>query len=142
MEGMTPVTLHSQPESYLRADVDALIVKMINSDSYFNRRASKMSKDSEKAIKELDKMQERVSGSIKGFLDKERAVSESIKKTTGQLRDSANKLGQGISNITKITDFNQLERYVLLLERAELAMNGLSKLQDSGKLNKIIEAIK
>jgi hypothetical protein len=72
----------------------------------------------------------------------EARVSEVTKKVTGQVRDNAQKLSDGLQRIEKTANFDRLERYVGLLERAAAAMATLAELEATGKLEKIAGAIR
>jgi len=65
-----------------------------------------------------------------------------IKTANANIRDSAEKLSQGLSKCEKSANFNNLERYVLLLERAASAVKILGELESTGKLEKISNALK
>jgi bisphosphoglycerate-dependent phosphoglycerate mutase len=71
----------------------------------------------------------------KKFDDASKSVSQSVRKNTESLK-------QGLERIQKQADFNSLERYVSLLERASVAIESLAKIHDSGKLEKIGNALK
>ena len=51
-------------------------------------------------------------------------------------------MSEGLSRIEKQANFDNLERYVTLLERANVALSALAELEKNGKLNKISEALK
>ena len=65
-----------------------------------------------------------------------------IKKVSGNIRKAADDLALGLSKVEKTANFSNLERYVLLLERAAAAMSTLAELEKDGKLNKISSALK
>ena len=71
---------------------------------------------------------------------------ESLKTTTklasGNVRKAADDLMGGMAKIEKQANFNNLEKYVVLLERAAQAMTILAELEKNGKLDKIVSAIK
>lgn len=70
------------------------------------------------------------------------SIAESAKKGSAKVRVAANDLSDGLKRIEKQADFNKLERYVQLLERAASAMQQLAELEKSGRLEKIIGAMK
>lgn len=61
---------------------------------------------------------------------------------SGGVRDAADKLAAGLNKIEKAANFDRLERYVELLERAAKAMDLLATLEQSGKLEKIAGALR
>lgn len=69
-------------------------------------------------------------------------LQESAKKASGSVRKSADDLAQGLLKVQKQADFNNLTRYVELLERAATAMTTLAELEKNGKLGKIAGALK
>ena len=76
------------------------------------------------------------------LIDAESKISETTKKVTGQVRDNAQKLGDGLLRVEKAANFDRLERYVGLLERAATAMSTLAELEATGRLEKIAGAIR
>ena len=64
-------------------------------------------------------------------------IFRQIKKASGDVRDVANKLAEGLIKIEKVANFERLERYVELLERAAQAMSVLAELEKNGKLEKL-----
>jgi hypothetical protein len=64
------------------------------------------------------------------------------KQSTGKLKDCSEKIGQAFERIHSKANFEKLEQYILLLERASKAMQSLSSVHDSGKLAKIMEALR
>jgi hypothetical protein len=69
-------------------------------------------------------------------------LQDTTKKTAGVVRKAADELASGLAKVEKTANFDRLERYVALLERAATAMTTLSELESSGKLDKIAGALK
>ena len=69
-------------------------------------------------------------------------LAESAKKSSEGVRQATEKLAQGLLRIEKQANFSKLENYCLLIERTATAMNSLAELEKSGKLEKIINALK
>jgi hypothetical protein len=69
-------------------------------------------------------------------------LQANIKKVSGNIRKAADDLSAGLSKVEKTANFHNLERYVLLLERAATAMSTLAELEKTGKLEKIAGALK
>lgn len=69
-------------------------------------------------------------------------LQANIKKVSGNVRKAADDLASGLMKVEKTANFANLERYVLLLERAATAMSTLAELEKSGKLDKISSALK
>ena len=135
--------------SYVRGDprfkkeqLDKNLIVEIAETDHLQRRGRKMEK-------KINEVTDSVNTAIKLFGDAtgklvaaEQAVTEQSKKATGNLRDCATKLADGIQRLEKTANFDRLERYVTLIERAATAMNSLADLEKSGKLDKIASALK
>lgn len=140
--GLTPCAIDKHGAIYKREDVDKSCLKMIVAKTYFFMGAKKMTTDAEKAIELTDDVQARFSKSLDRLVNTQERFSENTKKVSGNVRDAANKLADGLAKIEKTANFDKLERYVILLERAASAMTVLAELEKNGKLEKIANAIK
>ena len=69
-------------------------------------------------------------------------MAATAKKASQDVRKAADDMASGLLKIEKQANFNNLERYVLLLERAASAMQSLAELEKSGKLEKIAASLK
>ena len=99
--------------------------------------------------KKINEVTEAVQATINAFgrsMDKlvetEQELDAKTKRVSGNIRDNAQKLADGLSRVEKLANFDRLERYVGLLERAASAMEVLSDMEKSGKLEKIASAIR
>lgn len=101
-----------------------------------------MTSDAQIAIEKTEKVTAEFSVALEKLIDVERNFADQSKKASGTVRDAAEKLAQGMSKIEKAANFDRLERYVGLLERAAIAMNMLAELEETGRLEKIAEAIR
>ena len=104
-------------------------------------------KRAESIIENCEDAEKIIDGSILSFTRKlnqymkaEREVYGAAKQTPSELLDTAQKLSAGLTKIETLDDLNLLESCVALLERA--AIYRLAELHDSGKLEKILAAIK
>ena len=140
--GIVPIKQDRHGPAYSTSDVHKMCLKMIESDTYFERRVGKMMEDTTKAKAKIETMMKEFGIVIDKFHDMEDSVVEKSKKTTGVLKDSAERLAQGIARVEKAANFERLERYVDLLERAATAMRLLAELESTGKLDKIAGALK
>ena len=70
------------------------------------------------------------------------ALEDSAKKSTGKARDLHHKTNEALIKLDKSINLDVLDRKVQLLERACDAMERLNALQQTGKLDKILQAIK
>jgi len=140
--GVKPAFIDKHGPAYSRESVDEIGRRYINSGDYFHRMAKQMTTDTEKAIDLTDDVEKRFSQSLNRFCATERKFADESKRASGSVRDAANKLADGLAKVEKAANFDRLERYVELLERAATAMNTLAELDKSGRLAKIAEAIK
>lgn len=114
----------------------------IENENYFKRRCKNMERDYEKSAEKVDKAYKHLDKSIQQLVSKEDEIADKTKTITGKVRDSAQRLSDGLAKVEKQANFDRLERYVELLERAEKAMSALADLDKSGKLEKIASALK
>jgi len=127
---------------YLKSDLDAVCMDQILSDQFFERRVKTMSDDAKKAIEKTEKVTAEFVTTLGKFMDVERNFIEKSKRASGNIRDASEKLAQGLARVEKAANFDRLERYVTLLERASVAMKTLAELEASGKLEKISGAMR
>jgi len=76
------------------------------------------------------------------MVSQEKVFVESVKVTSGKLRDSTQKLADGLTRIEKTADFDKLQKYADLLERVERSISALAELESSGKLGRVAEALR
>lgn len=114
----------------------------INNESYFNQSVDTTKSDSEKAIEKLNNVDKNFLLALDKYVNTVRRLEDVSKKASGSVRDSANKLADGLLKIEKAANFSRLETYVLLLERAANALTTLAELDKAGKLSKISSALK
>lgn len=76
------------------------------------------------------------------LLESMEALEEATKKSTGKARDLHHKTNEALIKLDKSINLDVLDRKVQLLERACDAMERLNALQQTGKLDKILQAIK
>lgn len=121
-----------------------VIADEINSSggTYFSRGAKTMSNDIQHATKTLTDAERMLSTAIDKYQAQSAAVSATAKKCSGDVRKAADDLASGLAKVEKTANFNNLERYVNLLERAATAMQTLAELEKAGKLEKIAGALK
>jgi len=124
------------------SDVNTMIFTMIKNENYFYRMAKKMTNDAEKAIEKTNSVAVAFNESLNKYLSVQNEIAEQSKKAHGVVRDSAEKLSAGLQRLEKVANFDKLERYVELLERASKAMYALAELEQNGKLEKISNALK
>lgn len=94
------------------------------------------------ATEKINTAQNEFSAALDRFMELERKHGEAAKRASGSVRESAEKLAQGLARIEKQANFTRLEQYVTLLERAAVAMKTLAELEATGKLDKIAGALR
>lgn len=142
MCGIRPVIYDKHGPGWNANDIDKAVMGMINSESYFTGRGKFMSEDAEKAIELVEDVNERFSRVLSKFGNTMDNFIMCSKKASGNIRDAADKLSNGLQKIEKTANFDKLERYVELLERAANAMEILAALEKTGKLEKIAGALR
>ena len=142
-EGLKPTKWDKHGPAYSKNDVLKATIRKINtSDDFFVWKGNKMMEDTSRAIQRTEATINDFSHVMDRFNELEANIVSSSKKATSALKDSAERLAQGIARVEKAANFERLERYVGLLERAATAMNLLAELETSGKLDKIAGALK
>jgi hypothetical protein len=114
----------------------------LETSTHLTRRAKIMTADYEAASKIADDATKMFKKSYGELLDATTELQDTAKKASGSVRKSADDLAQGLLKVQKQADFNNLTRYVELLERAATAMTTLADLEKAGKLQKIAGALK
>lgn len=139
---LKPAFIDKHGPAFDKGAVYELCKNEILTESYFHKRIKPMTAEAQKAIDITEDVEKHFATTLDKFLATEQRFVDSSKKASGNVRDSTQKLADGLSKIEKVANFDRLERYVELLERAATAMNVLAELDKSGKLSKIAAAIK
>lgn len=144
VDGLKPKLIDRHGPAYSMADVLKLEIAELNlpTGTLLTRRAKAMTTDIARATEITNEALEVFSRANDALVNKSRAVQEDAKKASASVRQAAESLAQGMARVQKQADFNNLERYVNLLERAATAMTTLAELEKSGKLDKIAGALK
>ena len=141
--GLKPVGYDGKGPLYATKDVVKYIYNEVSISNDFQVRSTNMVKENVKEVAEiLDDVTTLFTKSVNNLKTKQVEIEEQCKKVSSSVRDSANKLGDGLIRVEKMADFNKLDRYVALLERAAIAFESLAELEKTGKLEKIALAIK
>jgi predicted nucleic acid-binding Zn-ribbon protein len=140
--GLTPTGYDKHGPMFSKKEVDLVAAKLINTDSFFYTKGKNMTTDLNKATELLDDSVERFTIALNKFNNLESKFKDDSKKVSSSVKDAEEKLIQGISRVEKAANFERLERYVILLERASQSMMQLAELQKDGRLEKIANAIK
>lgn len=141
--GLSPFKIVKTGPLYKKSEVTAACLKMVNTDyPFFNKKAKAMTTDVEKAIEKTTRVTSEFSLALDRLYNTEKQFAEESKRISGSVRAAGEKLAQGLAKVEKAANFDRLERYVVLLERAAAAMTTLAELEQSGKLEKIAGAIR
>ena len=141
---LDPVETDKEGPRFRTKEVLRAVVNMINADCYFVQRPKMQQemKEIQSAQEKLDAMLNSVSERIVRLNQMESDLAKKTKGVGSGVRDSAEKLSQGLTKLEKVANFDRLERLTALLERAAVAMTTLAELEKGGKLEKIASAIK
>lgn len=101
-----------------------------------------MTTDMEKATAYCEEMSANFEKAIAKFGVTQADFSEQSRKMAGEIKSASERMAQGLQRVEKAANFDRLERYVELLERAANAMTILGELEKTGKLDKIATAIR
>lgn len=144
LENMNAVVETGRDALFSVDDLALKAAKLITSGEYLKEhQTTQKNKDALlKALIPLDDLQKTFWSSMQKMNDQSKALEDSTKKATGKARDAAQKLNDALIRIEKTVNIPALEKRVDLLERAADAMERLNALQQTGKLDKILEAIK
>lgn len=141
---LNPVKRDKRGELFDSREVTKVVVNSINQGIYFSQRTimSEDMKEVQAAEAKIDAMIDAIGQRIDRLNMVEGDLSKKTKAIGGNVRDSAEKLAQGLAKVEKAANFDRLERMVNLLERAAAAMSTLAELEKGGKLERIATAIK
>jgi hypothetical protein len=141
---LIPDVIDSKGPAWKESTIDRFVASelTLETGSQLTRKAKNMSTDYEAASKIADEATKMFKKSHGDLLQITGELQESAKKASGSVRKSADDLAQGLLKVQKQADFNSLNRYVELLERAAIAMTTLAELEKAGKLQKIAGALK
>ena len=125
-------------------DVAKAVVNKINDGDRFasSHSITTAEKDVAAASAQLDAMLIATYTNMEALVVCENRITVNAKTASSKLKQAAELVGQGVVRIEKAANFDRLERYVSLLERAAVAMTTLGELEKSGKLEKIAAAIR
>lgn len=128
---------------YATKDVtDIILQEVINGNTYFMRMRRNVNTQIKEAVNSVEDETKMFTNALGNLQRQQDLLVEATKKASGSVRKSANELADGLLKVEKAADFNKLEKYVELLERAATAFESLAELEKSGKLEKIASAIK
>ena len=144
LENKSPVIETGRDALFSVDDLALNVAKLITSGDYLKEhQTTQRNKDSLlKSLIPLNDLQKAFWIAMDRMNNQAKELEDSTKKATGKAKDAAQKLNDGLLRIEKTVNIPALEKRVELLERAADAMERLNALQQPGKLDKILEAIK
>lgn len=144
MSGLDVLRVDRFGPAYSLKSVVNIVTTELNNENgtYITRGVKAMTKDIDTARTILNEAEKLINTAMEAYQDRAGQLSATVKKSSGDVRKAADDLAQGMMKVQKQADFNNLERYVLLLERAAVAMTTLAELEKAGKLQKIAGALK
>jgi len=141
--GVKPAKVDKQGPLYKEEDILRASANHYQDDVELAKRAKDMKKDVFVTASDvIDDGFAIYDAALKRYSKKLEELTIASKKGSESVRDSTEKLKQGMMRIEKQSNFDKLEKYCLLLERAASAMTVLAELEKTGKLEKIINAVK
>ena len=143
-ENKNMVTNTGRDELYDMDQLALKVAKLLNCGEYLNENTAinETKKQLIKSLIPLNELQKAFYSSMEKMVAQAKDLEDSTKKATGKARDSAQKLNDALIKLEKIANISALEKRVELLERAADAMERLNALQQTGKLDKILNAVK
>jgi len=140
---LSPIGYDKHGPKYSHREVNNVCLRMINSNQFFESKVKRgMATDIDKATELVNEAIAKFDHSLTRLMGAEQKIAAETKKISGQVRDTTQKLNDGLIKIQKQANFDKLEQYVILLERADKALNSLAELEKTGKLEKIASAIR
>ena len=143
MKDVRVATIKGEP-AVLSTDVDQVCAELITAKNnlYWGNREKDFQTNWSGAEEIMIEARKKFSFANDKFMEIVKKVEEDSKKASGAVRRSADDLASGLARIEKQANFANLERYVVLLERAAAALQSLAELERLGKLEKIAGALK
>lgn len=144
MSAKLEVSYDKDGQKFTKSSVISVVAEEVNNvdGNYFERRDRSKAKEYSDAADIFEQAEKQLSFQLDKYLEKSNKLSAIAKKTSGDVRKAADDLSSGLLKVEKTANFSNLERYVLLLERAASAISILADLDKSGKLEKIASALK
>lgn len=144
MNKLMPVNPRSNAQKFNERQVrDYIADELVEPNGTFLERGARtMSRDYDQASVILKEAREQFDGNLESLQAAVAKTTEAVKKASGNMKNAVEQLGQAMQRFDKIANFQNLERYVLYLERAAQAMTTLADLEKDGKLAKISNALK
>lgn len=119
-----------------------LIAKEISDGTHFKRRIKTIMTDFQNVTDTCANATLAMHKAIDDMVQTQTKLADAAKKTSGSIRGSANDIKEGLERIERSANFDKMTNYVVLLERMAVAMATLADIERTGKLERIVDAIK
>jgi hypothetical protein len=141
MSAIRPKYLHGEP-MWSQDELTKPLMIQIKNGGIKKGVVKKMDKDHGEIDEALTGWSESLHKHRKRMLEAEVSISKTCKSTSSGVRSATNSLGEALVKMEKTCNFDKLERYVGLLERASVAIDSMAELEKTGKLERIFAALK
>ena len=108
----------------------------------FKPKTEQIARLAEEYQAEIDNLKKIFNEKLDKFVKTADRLDSACNKSSQSVRQSTQKMAEGLARIEKQANFDRLEMYVLLLERANVALSELAELESKGMLEKISSALK
>ena len=116
----------------------------IENGDYYSRKEPGgivMSKMEQQTL-EMERAEEALTSAIHKFVESAKVSEKNIKQTSGKIRDSVDKLAGAIQKLMSIANSSDFGKTVEQAESLVSALERLADLENSGKLDRIMDAMK
>jgi len=139
---LTPTKYDKDGPLFSKKDITEAAIGNTLAEGMVSQKAKFKANDIDKATAIIDKATALFTAASDTLLEEEDKLLRNAKVVSSSVRSSTNKLRDGLLRIEAQANFNKLEAYVVLLERANTALQGLAALEQEGTLQKIAGALK
>jgi len=140
--GVKPIRDEHGQMGYRKEDVAKITAGEIAFDkSNIKNRIRSVNKIIEQAQKDTDQTLEHFDKTLTRLVSMTNTCKVQAKSVSGGVRDSVNKLSNGLAKIEELANFDKLEGIVCQLERMEKSLSALAELDKSGSLDRVVKAL-
>jgi uncharacterized protein Yka (UPF0111/DUF47 family) len=125
--------------------LDAAVLVECRSEQYssiIDRKVKGMIRTTEQVTKELEDTVSKFGKVIDNITNKEVEVQDITKRVGSKVKDSTNKLGEGLAKLERTCNFGKLDKYAETLSNLADSLERIAELERTGKLEKLISAMK
>lgn len=140
---LTPVNPGERRAAFEYRRVVALYTETVKHQPHeMNRRAKLMTTSTQEAIDTIDAVERQAAAAIDRLASTSTRFDQMGKEISARVRSETERLATGLRKIEATANFEQLERRTVLLERMAAALTTLADLEHTGKLERVIGAMK